>query len=84
MLKNISQTLRQQISTSSQKANRVNERLSSGKRANRAADDAAALALSCRSKAKAASIERANRNIGEVCQPFSTLTQVPLRLRQPV
>ena len=65
MLKNISQTLRQQISTSAKKANRVNERLSSGKRINRAADDAAALALSSRSKARAASIERANRNIGE-------------------
>ncbi|MGC6509498.1 MAG: flagellin [Myxococcota bacterium] len=65
MLKNISHNLSRRINTSVKKANRVNEQLSTGKRVNRAADDAAGLALACRANTRAASISRANQNINE-------------------
>ena len=65
MLKNISHTLGRQISSSVRQFGRINEQLSSGKRVNRAADDAAGLAVASRSKTKAVSIARANHNIGE-------------------
>ena len=65
MLKNISHALGNQLSGAVRQLGRAQEKISTGKRINRAADDAVGLAISNRFQTKALSTERANHNIND-------------------